>query len=163
MVAVLMPAAGRAQAAEKKSETAALRKPPAGMCRIWVDGVPPDKQPAATDCSTALRNKPTNGQVIFGDPRAPARAVPASAASRAIFPSMNRTLNRTFVPQHAAVPKSQVAGDGGRLQSRDSSKSRESGKSERDAGRTGREAGKTAHDTGRTGHDNTSGKKPPPR
>src|SRR4029079_10494406 len=44
-------------------------KPPAGMCRIWVDGVPPDKQPAPTDCASALKNKPTNGRVIFGDPK----------------------------------------------------------------------------------------------
>jgi hypothetical protein len=42
-------------------------KPPPGMCRIWVDGVRADKQPAPTDCASALKNKPTNGRVIFGD------------------------------------------------------------------------------------------------
>jgi hypothetical protein len=39
------------------------------MCRIWVEGVPADKQPAPTDCASALKNKPTNGRVIFGDPK----------------------------------------------------------------------------------------------
>jgi hypothetical protein len=42
-------------------------RPPQGMCRVWIDGVPPDQQPAPTDCVTAVRNRPTNGSVIFGD------------------------------------------------------------------------------------------------
>lgn len=40
--------------------------PPAGKCRIWMDGVSPSRQPAPTDCQTALRQKPANGTVIFG-------------------------------------------------------------------------------------------------
>ncbi len=40
--------------------------PPAGKCRIWVDGVTPAQQPAPTDCQTALRQRPTNGVVVFG-------------------------------------------------------------------------------------------------
>lgn len=42
-------------------------RPPAGMCRIWLDGVPPGRQPAPTDCASALRNRPATGRVIFGD------------------------------------------------------------------------------------------------
>ena len=42
-------------------------RPPAGMCRIWIDGVPANQQPAPTDCVTAVRNRPVNGTVIFGD------------------------------------------------------------------------------------------------
>ena len=42
-------------------------RPPPGMCRIWIDGVPPAQQPAPTDCATAVRNRPANGRVIFGD------------------------------------------------------------------------------------------------
>lgn len=42
-------------------------RPPAGMCRIWIDGVPPGQQPAPTDCVTAVRNRPANGTVIFGE------------------------------------------------------------------------------------------------
>lgn len=41
-------------------------EPPAGMCRIWIDNVPPGQQPAPTDCITAVRNRPANGRVIFG-------------------------------------------------------------------------------------------------
>lgn len=45
-------------------------RPPAGMCRIWIDGVPAGQQPAPTDCASAVRNRPSNGRVIFGDERA---------------------------------------------------------------------------------------------
>ena len=41
--------------------------PPQGMCRVWIEGVSPDQQPAPTDCVTAVRNRPSNGSVIFGD------------------------------------------------------------------------------------------------
>ena len=41
--------------------------PPAGMCRIWVNEVPAGRQPAPTDCASAVRNRPTNGKVLFGD------------------------------------------------------------------------------------------------
>jgi hypothetical protein len=43
------------------------QRPPPGMCRIWLEGVPPGQQPAPTDCATAVRNRPANGRVIFGD------------------------------------------------------------------------------------------------
>ena len=42
-------------------------RPPKGMCRVWIDGVPAAQQPAATDCPTAVKNRPNNGRVIFGD------------------------------------------------------------------------------------------------
>ena len=45
----------------------ATSRPPKGMCRIWLDDVPASQQPAATDCATAVRNRPQNGKVIFGD------------------------------------------------------------------------------------------------
>jgi hypothetical protein len=41
--------------------------PPAGMCRVWINNVPPARQPAPTDCATAIKNRPTNGRVVFGD------------------------------------------------------------------------------------------------
>jgi hypothetical protein len=40
--------------------------PPAGMCRIWIDGVPPGRQPAPTDCATAERTRPSNARVVYG-------------------------------------------------------------------------------------------------
>ena len=55
---------GLAQAPKK--DEAADHRPPPGMCRIWVDGVPASQQPAPTDCATAVRNRPEHGRVIFG-------------------------------------------------------------------------------------------------
>jgi hypothetical protein len=40
--------------------------PPAGKCRIWMDGVPAAQQPAPTDCTTALRKRPANSILVFG-------------------------------------------------------------------------------------------------
>ena len=42
-------------------------RPPPGMCRVWIDGVPAGHQPAPTDCATAVRNRPSNGRVVYGD------------------------------------------------------------------------------------------------
>jgi len=41
--------------------------PPPGMCRIWLNDVPAGQQPAPTDCASAVRNRPANGRVLFGD------------------------------------------------------------------------------------------------
>ena len=43
--------------------------PPRGMCRVWIDGVPPGQQPAVTDCVTAQRQAlgRANAHVIYGD------------------------------------------------------------------------------------------------
>ena len=41
--------------------------PPAGMCRIWIKDVPAGQQPAPTDCASAVRNRPANAKVLFGD------------------------------------------------------------------------------------------------
>ncbi|HMC57380.1 MAG TPA: hypothetical protein VKH19_19520 [Gemmatimonadaceae bacterium] len=43
--------------------------PPRGMCRVWIDGVPPGQQPAVTDCATARRQAlgRANARVIYGD------------------------------------------------------------------------------------------------
>jgi hypothetical protein len=43
--------------------------PPAGMCRVWVGGVPPDRQPAPTECAKAIRVRSPNSHVVFGKPR----------------------------------------------------------------------------------------------
>ena len=42
--------------------------PPAGKCRVWMDGVPAPQQPAPTDCATALRLKPASAVVLYGPP-----------------------------------------------------------------------------------------------
>jgi hypothetical protein len=62
-------AQGRGRAAEKAraDDIPASMRPPAGMCRIWLNDVPAAQQPAPTDCASAVRNRPAKGRVIFGD------------------------------------------------------------------------------------------------
>ena len=55
--------------------------PPAGMCRVWLRGVPPMQQPAPTDCRSALRTKPVGATVIYG-PEAPRTSIAPSDWSR---------------------------------------------------------------------------------
>lgn len=68
----------RAEAARSQSEIENRRSsrssrippghlPPKGLCRVWIDGVPPGLQPAVTDCATAERNRVANSRVIYGD------------------------------------------------------------------------------------------------
>lgn len=42
-------------------------RPPPGMCRIWIDGVSPGRQPRPTDCATARARAPRNSRIIYGD------------------------------------------------------------------------------------------------
>jgi hypothetical protein len=84
------------------------------MCRIWVDNVPADKQPAPTDCATALKNKPANGRVLFGETQASSRSAP---------PPMSRPLT---------IPLG--SGFGSRASS--ASKSRDSTTAKRDSSKT---------------------------
>ncbi len=51
----------------KSTPVPADARPPKGMCRIWLDNVPAAQQPAATDCASAVKKRPANGRVIFGD------------------------------------------------------------------------------------------------
>ena len=39
---------------------------PAGMCQIWIDGVPANRQPAPTNCDVARARVPNNGHIIYG-------------------------------------------------------------------------------------------------
>lgn len=43
--------------------------PPRGMCRVWIDGVPPGHQPSPTSCAQAERDRfqYANARVIYGD------------------------------------------------------------------------------------------------
>lgn len=66
--ALAFPTLARAQGTPRPQMPVVPREmmPPAGKCRIWMEGVSPSRQPAPTDCQTALRQKPANGTVIFG-------------------------------------------------------------------------------------------------
>jgi hypothetical protein len=65
---VLAGAQARSRAQSARVVVPPEYRPPAGKCRIWIEGVAPAQQPASTDCQTALRQNPPNGTVIFGPP-----------------------------------------------------------------------------------------------
>ena len=72
VVAFGMPSVAEAQdrgrgEKTRADEIPASMRPPAGMCRIWLEDVPAAQQPAPTDCASAVRNRPAKGRVIFGD------------------------------------------------------------------------------------------------
>lgn len=67
VLGLMCTVAAAARAQERAPEIPRDHRPPAGMCRIWIDNVPASQQPAPTDCATAVRNRPSNGRVIFGD------------------------------------------------------------------------------------------------
>lgn len=62
-----LQAQARPQPQNPKPAVPSTHLPPPGMCRIWLDNVPPAQQPAPTDCASAVRNQPRNGRVIFND------------------------------------------------------------------------------------------------
>ena len=67
-----LQAQARPQPQDPKLAVPRTHLPPPGMCRIWLENVPPSQQPAPTDCASAVRNQPRNGRVIFNDvPRNP--------------------------------------------------------------------------------------------
>lgn len=39
---------------------------PAGMCQVWIDGLPANRQPAPTDCATARANAPAGSRIVYG-------------------------------------------------------------------------------------------------
>lgn len=87
-IGAVLAVGGRAEAQAIPSKGASVKgapvkveiprtlRPPAGMCRVWLDNVPAAQQPAPTDCTTAIRNRPPNGRVIFAEER------PAAAPSK---------------------------------------------------------------------------------
>lgn len=78
-------------------------RPPKGMCRIWIDGVPAAQQPAATDCPSAVKNRPSNGRVIFGDDYAD--SAKAKATDKAKLPPDVKGFTGVKPPSLQILPK----------------------------------------------------------
>lgn len=65
LLALLAPRALLAQRNDGRIPPGHL--PPAGLCRVWYDRLPPGRQPAPTDCATARAEAwRTGGRVIAG-------------------------------------------------------------------------------------------------
>jgi hypothetical protein len=79
-------AQGRAPAKQQQQkanpEIPESARPPAGMCRIWLEDVPVAQQPAPTDCASAVRSRPAKGRVIFGDDYVSKKAKGSDSAKR---------------------------------------------------------------------------------
>jgi hypothetical protein len=64
LLALTSPAAAQSRGPDKVPPG---QMPRAGLCRVWYDGRPPGRQPAATDCATAERDAArTGGRVLYG-------------------------------------------------------------------------------------------------
>ena len=59
-------AATSVASAQQRDDIPASAMPPAGMCRVWVDGTPVWRQRPPTDCDTARRTAPANARIIYG-------------------------------------------------------------------------------------------------
>lgn len=62
-------------------------QPPAGLCRVWLENVPASQQPAPTDCATAIKNRPQNARIVFGNLKDEAAQPPKKSNAG---PSQNR-------------------------------------------------------------------------
>lgn len=90
---------GTAQTGQSSRETIVPPgfSPPAGMCRIWINGVPAGQQPAPTNCASAVRNRPANGRVLFGDSPSKAKkgkAKKSSSTSEGLLDLITRGVSR---------------------------------------------------------------------
>lgn len=64
--------------------------PPAGLCRLWIAGVPASQQPAPTDCASAIRNRPANAAVVFGPQLKSGASEMPSFAGRGQMPTVRQ-------------------------------------------------------------------------
>jgi hypothetical protein len=120
VLAITVLAATRlgAQSAGAQSGVPEGFRPPPGMCRIWIEGVPPERQPAPTDCATAVRKRPSNAHVVFGDlsgntdPVTPGNATAPAAPPPAATPAPGQPQTKEPVAKQPAhqEPKPAPAG-----------------------------------------------------
>jgi hypothetical protein len=80
-------------------------RPPAGMCRIWLESVPVSQQPAPTDCASAVKNRPAKGRVIFGDDYVTREKAPASLPFVKGFAPPKNTKQKTVPRSDSTVRK----------------------------------------------------------
>lgn len=101
------------QAQNSPSGVPESHRPPAGMCRIWIDGVPPTHQPAPTDCATAIRKRPLNARVVFGND-APSANAPVNTPAPANAPGSVRNFAPAPSQSNFAQPSTPLRDDNDR-------------------------------------------------
>ena len=52
--------------AQRRDNVPPSMMPSAGMCRVWIDGIPLTREPPQTDCETARRTAPANARILYG-------------------------------------------------------------------------------------------------
>lgn len=96
-------------------------QPPAGLCRVWLENVPASQQPAPTDCATAIKNRPQNARIVFGNLRDDAAKAPQKSNAGPSQSRISGWPNRQGEPPRRfdtspGIPSrqgEQRAGDGG--------------------------------------------------
>jgi hypothetical protein len=97
------PESVRERDAQLEASVPTRYAPPAGMCRVWVGGVPPERQPAPTECAKAIRVRSPNSHVVFGKPRPAVEEGPAE--TNLGLPGLAPGGHDTAVPsEHAQLP-----------------------------------------------------------
>jgi hypothetical protein len=66
---VAISATADAQLAGRVAGIPSAQQVPAGMCQVWIQGLPANRQPAPTDCNTARRTAPGNSRIVYGSNR----------------------------------------------------------------------------------------------
>ena len=103
----LIPVSASAQPGAKRGTADSIPtdyRPPAGMCRVWLDGVPATQQPAPTDCPTATLRKPANGRVVYGEdpPKAKGTKPDPKLQIKGLLPPRKSPVDAA-IPAQAAV------------------------------------------------------------
>jgi hypothetical protein len=89
--------------------------PPAGLCRVWIDGVPAGRQPAPTRCDVARASAPGNARIIYGansqvmyDPRY-GNVDPRYVAEQRRIAELNREREIVQLERQRAIEQAQIA------------------------------------------------------
>jgi hypothetical protein len=93
------PESVRERDAQLEASVPTRYAPPAGMCRVWVGGVPPERQPAPTECAKAVRVRSPNSRVVFGKPRPAVQEGPAENS-----PGLSAGGHDIAAPDHGQIP-----------------------------------------------------------
>jgi hypothetical protein len=85
---------------EQRPQMPVTFTPPAGLCRLWITGVPASQQPAPTDCASAIKNRPSNAAVVFGPKRRSESSEMEPFTRRAGSPNTPQFAPNALAPKH---------------------------------------------------------------